>query len=118
MVSAVFGRDWESIRGRVIESAVHRIYGGGSTKPRTETRWKYVVEYEGADGAPQRVELKQEWGWLSKRMINVSGSVPLLLDRKSGKVRFDWKNPEINWKAHLDRDEQQREAEFDKALKG
>jgi hypothetical protein len=114
----MFGRKWEPITGRVVESAVYKIYGGGDKKPRTETRWKYVVEYQDDGGEPQRVELKQEWGWLTKRMINVSGSVPLLLDRRSGKVRFDWKNPEINWKAHLEQSERKSESDFERALKG
>lgn len=111
-------RDWERITGRVVDSAVHRIHGGSREKPRTETQWKYVVEYQVDGGPAQRVELKQEWGWLSKRMRNVSGKVPLLYDRRSGKVRFDWKDPSINWKAHLDESERKREDDFQKSLRG
>ena len=114
----MFGREWEPITGRVVASDVHRIYGGSKERPRTETRWKYVVEYSVDGGEPRRVELKQEWGWFSKRMINVSGKVPLLFDRGSGKVKFDWKNPDINWKAHLDQSEAKRKSEYEKALKG
>lgn len=76
------------------------------------------MEYRVDDGEPQRVELKQEWGWLSKRMINVSGKVPLLLNRRSGKVRFEWKDPRINWKAHVEQSERKRRSDFDEALRG
>jgi hypothetical protein len=79
-----------------------------------------VVEYQVDAAEPRRAELKQAWGLLSKKMINPSeGSmVPLLLDRGSGTVRFDVKNPAINWKANYNADESKRHARFDEKLRG
>ena len=114
----MFGRTWEPIEGRVVTSTVYRIYGGGEGR-RTETRWKYVVEYRPPGSAePVRVELKQAWRF--NKQINPSdgAKVPLLIDPGSGKVRFDWKDPRINWKAHLEAAERKRESDFDEALKG
>ncbi len=85
-----------------------------------QTKWKYVVEYRVDGGEPKRVELKQATGLLGPKMINPSKgqSVPLLLDRKSGEVRFDEDNPAINLKASYKADQAKRDADFKKKLSG
>lgn len=57
---------------------------------------------------------------LGNRMINppVGRTVPLLLDRRSGEVRFDWKDPRLNAAAQYKADKAKRSADFDAKLKG
>lgn len=107
---------WEPIVGRVIASdTTGQVWGdsGGAN-----VRMKYVVEYQVDGGEPKRVELKQAWALNGlPKMVDVSNrrEVPLLLNRRSGKVRFDTKNPAINYKAWV-KDDERRDA-FDEALK-
>lgn len=85
-----------------------------------QTTWKYVVEYRADGGEPKRIELKQATGLLGPKMINPAEgqSVPLLLDRKSGEVRFDADNPAINLKASYKAEQAKRDADFKKKLSG
>ena len=57
---------------------------------------------------------------LGPKMINPAKghSVPLLLDRRSGEVRFDEDNPAINLKASYKADRAKRDADFNKKLSG
>ena len=113
----MWGQGWEPIDGRVIASKIHRVTTGDSG---TQTQWEYVVEYSVDGGDPQRVMLKQAASWIwGMKMINPSEgqSVPLLLNRRSGKVRFDAKNPRINREAIYKRDKATRDAAFKQAQK-
>ncbi|WP_035844308.1 hypothetical protein [Kitasatospora azatica] len=103
----------------MIASEIARVLGGSGSGSST-TQWKYVVEYRVDGGEPQRVELKQVWGLLGKKMINppTGHDVPLLLDTTSGKVRFDVDHPAINFKAIYKADKAKRDAEFRKKLNG
>ena len=116
----MFGGSWEKIEGKVIASDVAKIIGGGSTGGAVQTKWKYVVEFTVDGEDARRAEVTQEWGVLGKRMINpqVGRTVPLLLDRRSGKVRFDWKDPRLNAAAQYEADKAKRSADFDAKLKG
>lgn len=115
----MLGRHWERISGRIVASEVDKVRGGGSMGA-TQTSWKYVVEYTLDGGDPKRVEIKQASGLLGPTMINPSKGqrVPLLLDRKSGDVRFDDDDPAINLKASLKADQTKRDAAFKKKLSG
>jgi hypothetical protein len=78
----------------------------------------YVVEYP-VNGGSQRVKLKQVASWVwGMKMINPpeGKNVPLLRNPRSGKVRFDVKNPRINAKAINQRDKAMRDARFSKEL--
>jgi hypothetical protein len=116
----VFGRRWERIEGRVIESEI--AHTSRSERGHRTTQWRYVVEYSLDGGEPQRAEVKQVAYKLggSMKMINPpNGSkVPLLLNRRSGKVRFDADDPRINEKAVFEREKAERKRKFDDALKG
>jgi hypothetical protein len=54
------------------------------------------------------------------KMINPGdgAKVPLLLHRRSGKVRFDADDPSINEKAIFEREQAERKGRYDSALKG
>lgn len=110
---------WTPISGKVIVSEIAKVYGGGAAGS-TMTRWKYVIEYSLDGGDSKRVELKQAWGLFAKKMINPSeGSrVPLLVNRRTGKVRFDVKDPAINWKVSLKADEAKGKDRFKRELDG
>ena len=83
---------------------------------------KYVVEYSIDGGELQRTELRQvayKLGGAMKMINPPKGSpVPLLLHRKSGKVRFDADDPRINEKAIDERDQVKRDKNFEDALNG
>jgi hypothetical protein len=106
---------WTHITGKVIASSVYKMYGGAG-QGASAARWKYIVEICPAGEEARRVEIKQDWGLLRRKMINpMEGSrFPLLLDAKSGDVRFDVDDPAINWKASMKADAAKREREFDR----
>jgi hypothetical protein len=113
-VRAVWGRAWEPISGRVVASEIC------SRRDALMSRHKYVIEYRVDAGQVQRVELKQPWPFWRQfpKIINPpkGSAVPLLLNRGSGKLRFDVKNPAINRKASLKANKASRDADFSKAL--
>jgi hypothetical protein len=115
----VFGRRWERIDGRVIESEI--AHTSVSERGHRTTQWRYVVEYS-VDGQRRRAEVKQVGYKLTgtMKMINPPNGteVPLLLHRRSGKVRFDADDPRINEKAVFERERAERKQRFDDALKG
>jgi hypothetical protein len=81
---------------------------------------KYLIEYRVDGRQPQRVELKRDRGWgYWPRMIDPDdgSEVPLLLDRRSGKVRFDVKNPALNFKAQRKAFEAEDKSQYAKALR-
>lgn len=111
------GRGLERIEGRVIASKVRKVLTG---QAGTQSFWEYVVEYK-VDGESRRATLKQAASWIwGTKMINVAEghSVPLLLDRKSGKVRFDVKDPRINRAAVIKRERAKQDAKFNRAKSG
>lgn len=112
----MWGQTWEPITGRVKAAKICSVRGG-EIGP---SQHKYVIEYQVDGGKAQRVELKQPWGFSYPKMIHVreGGTVPLLLNRRSGKVRFDVKNAAINYKARLRANKADRKAEYDRTLKG
>ena len=115
----MFGRNWERIEGRVIESEI--AHTSRSERGHRTTQWRYVVEYSIDGGEPQRVKVKQAAYWTgTMKMINPpnGAKVPLLLHRRSGKVRFDADDPRINEKAVFEREEAERKRRFEDALKG
>ena len=114
----MFGRDWERVDGKVLAEALHtrRLSSNG----QWYTRMKYVVEYQLPGADVQRVELKETERFGAKVMKSLTrdSTAPLLVDRKSGKVRFDTDDPRINLKAQIGRSKQRDDEEFEKALKG
>ena len=116
----MFGRRWERIEGRVIASEVAHV--STSERGHRTTQWRYVVEYSVDDGGPQRAKVKQVAYKIggAMKMINPpkGAKVPLLLNRGSGKVRFDADDPRINEKAIFQREADERKRKFDDALKG
>ena len=113
----VAGPDWTPISGKVIVREIAKVYGSGNSA--TSTRWKYVVEYAVDGGEPKRVELKQAWGVIGKKMISPpeGARVPLLINNRSGEVRFDVDDPAINWKAVSNADQAKDKARFNRELK-
>jgi hypothetical protein len=104
----------EPVEGHVI--AEKPIGRGG-----TYQQYKYLIEYAVAGGSVQRVELKRVMGWGAVPKMtapSVGDAVPLLVDRSSGKVRFDVKNPAINRRARVKAAKAQLGADYDEALKG
>ena len=108
----VFSRDLQSIKGRVIEVRRSRTFGGGSLGA-AESQHEFLVEYRLEDAEPQRVVLKEKYGKMNNPAKG--SSVPLLLDRKSGKVQWDLKDPKLNLKAHLKAQKAAADAAFDDA---
>ncbi len=115
----MFGRKWDRIEGRVIESEV--AHSSRSERGHRTTQWQYVVEYS-VDGEPRRAKVKQAAYLIggAMKMINPpkGARVPLLLNRRSGKVRFDADDPRINEKAIFERESAERKRKFDDALNG
>ena len=115
----MFGRKWERLEGRVVASEIANV--STSERGHRTTTWRYVVEYSVDGGEAQRAEVKQATYFTgTPKMINPpEGSrVPLLLHRRSGKVRFDADDPRINEKAVYEREQAGRRKRFDDALKG
>ncbi|RDH77123.1 hypothetical protein DVS77_16955 [Mycolicibacterium moriokaense] len=107
-----------SAEGTVITAAVHSV--GRHQDGETVTRMKYVVEYV-LDGKRERVELKQSRSWLLEpNMIDVmvGARVPLLVNPRTGRVRFDSRHPSINLKAALKRQKATSDAAFRRSLHG
>ncbi len=114
----MFGRNWERVDGKVLAE------GLASRRPSSDGQWytrmKYVVEYQLPGTGAERVELKEAERFGSKVMkgLTKDATAPLLVDRKSGKVRFDTDDPRINLKAQTARGKRRDDEEFEKALKG
>ena len=91
-----------------------------SERGHRTTQWQYVVEYSVDGGEPQRAKVKQvayKLGGAMKMINPPEGTeVPLLLNRRSGKVRFDADDPRINEKAIFEREAAGRKRKFDDAL--
>lgn len=104
----------------MIESEV--AHTSRSERGHRTTQWQYVVEYSVDGGEPQRAKVKQvayKIGGAMKMINPPKGTtVPLLLHRRSGKVRFDADDPRINEKAIFEREAAGRARKFDDALKG
>ena len=110
----LFG-DWKPVTGQVLASR---------EKPNW-TKWhandpfapmEYVVEYAADDGSSKRTTLLEQRGKIIRPSIG--DTVPLLLDRKSGKVKWDLKNPALDARAARKADEAAENAEFEAKLKG
>jgi hypothetical protein len=112
----MFGRDWEQVDGTVLAEAVEtqRLSSNG----QWYTRMKYVVEYQAPDGGSERVELKETEKFGSKVMTSLTkgDAAPLLVDRKSGKVRFDTDDPRINLKTRIRNTKRSEDDEFKRAM--
>ncbi|MCB0957181.1 MAG: hypothetical protein KDB06_12925 [Ilumatobacter sp.] len=79
---------------------------------------KYVVEYQLPGGDPVRVELKDEEKFGNRVMTQLAegATAPLLVDPKSGKVRFDADDPRINLKARREARKREEGDAFKRAL--
>lgn len=112
----VFGRQWERVEGEVLAEAVHRSHHTDDGTPYL--RMKYVVGYQLAGAAPVRVELKEpeRFGTKVIRSLTRGEVVPLLVDARSGKVRFDVDDPAINRKAARERARRRGDDDFRSAL--
>jgi hypothetical protein len=98
----------------VIDARRAKTFGGGSLGPLA-SRHEYIVEYQLEGAEPQRVVLKEKYGKMNSP--GNGASVPLLLDRKSGKVRWDLHDPQLNLKAYLKAQEEAKKSAFDAELK-
>jgi hypothetical protein len=118
MLETMFGRNWERVEGKVLAEGVDK--NRPSSDGQWYTRLKYVVEYELSGAGVERVELKEPERFGVKQMKGLTKGmdVPLLVDRKSGKVRFDTDDPRINLKAQSKRSRQRDDEEFEKTLRG
>jgi len=117
----VFGKrsDWIPIEGKVLASKKHSSRGSASG---AVNQMEYVVEYT-HDGEAQRAELVQEMGLNAFKMIDppIGTSVPLLIDARSGKVKFDVDDPRITNPMRRDKvNERNRAADeaYKRALNG
>ncbi|MEO6628692.1 MAG: hypothetical protein ABIP03_09000 [Aquihabitans sp.] len=104
------------MEGKVLAAAVHKSH----TTPEglAYRRMKYVVECRVPGEAVQRLELKETERFGSKvmRSLNKGETVPLLVDRSSGKIRFDVDDPQINLKVWIKKVKQREDSNFKKAL--
>ena len=116
----LFRRKWEPLEGRIVTSRTAHV--SMSERGHRTVQNEYVVEYSVDGGEPQRVKLEQvayRLGGAMKMINPPDGSkVPLLLHRRSGKVRFDADDPRINEKSVFEREKAQRNRRFDDALNG
>ncbi len=81
---------------------------------------KYVVEYQLPGAGVERVELKEaeRFGANVMKGLTKDATAPLLVDQKSGRVRFDTDDPRINLKTQAARSKRREDEEFDEVLKG
>ena len=75
---------------------------------------EYIVKYHVDGSEPQRVVLKEKYGKMNSPAKGAS--VPLLVDRKSGKVRWDLKDPKLNLKSYPKAQEEAKKAAFNAKL--
>ena len=115
----MFGRGRQiRVDGTVIAEAVHKSH---TTDTGAQyTRMKYVVEFERPGVGMERIELKEAEKFGSKVMTSLTrgDTAPLLVDEKSGKVRFDTDDPRINVKAWVAKTKRRGDDEFKRALEG
>lgn len=83
------------------------------------SRFKYIVEYTDPSGETRRAEVEQV-GRFIRWMIAppIGATVPLLVHRRSGAVRFDHKDPQINTFADQKRQRSARRQSWDEELRG
>jgi hypothetical protein len=112
-LAIMFSRDLQPIKGRVIEVRRAKTFGGGSVGPLA-SQHEYIIEYQVEGAEPQRVVLKEKYGKMNSP--GKGASVPLLLDRKSGKVTWDVNDPKLNLKAYLKAQEAAKKAAFNAKL--
>lgn len=118
ILRTMFGRNWERVDGKVVAEGLH------TRRPSSDGQWyermKYVVEYQLPGAGVERVELKgaERFGVKTMKGLTKGATAPLLVDRKSGRVRFDTDDPRINLKAQTARNKRRDDEEFEKALKG
>ncbi len=111
-------RNWERVDGTVLAESLH------TRRPSSDGQWytrmKYVVEYQLPGGGVERVELKEpeKFGVKVMKGLTKGATAPLLVDLKSGKVRFDTDDPRVNLKAQRQRSKRRDDEEFETALKG
>jgi hypothetical protein len=116
----MFGRKrgWERVDGKVLAEKIDK------RRPSQEGQWytrmKYVVEFQRPGAGVERVELVEPEKLGTKVIASLSrgSAVPLLVDPKSDKVRFDTDDPRINLKTRTRQGKQRDDDEFEKALKG
>lgn len=112
----MFGRHREAVEGKVLAEAVHKSHT--STDGIVYRRMKYVVEYHLPGEAVQRAEVleTEKLGSKVMRSLNKGETVPLLVDRRSGDVRFDVDDERINLKAWIKRTKARQDDDFRGAL--
>lgn len=106
------------VDGTVIAEAVHKQHQ--TPEGANYTRMKYVVEYRDPSGELVRTEVLETEKFGSKAMKSLTreDAAPLLIERKSGKVKFDIDDPRIDVKARTRKAKRDDEADFQRALKG
>lgn len=114
----MFGRNWEKVQGKILTEGIHKRHQ--SDNGQWCTRMKYVVEYERPGAGAEWVELKEpeKFGTNMMRTLTRGMTAPLLVDTKSGKVRFDTDDPQINLKAWISQSKRNDEDDPEKVLKG
>jgi hypothetical protein len=106
------------VEGKVLAEKIHK------RRPSQEGQWytrmTYVVEFQRPGAGVERVELVEPEKLGTKVIAPLSrgSAVPLLVDPKSDKVRFDTDDPRINLKTRTRQSKQRDDDEFEKALKG
>ncbi len=115
----MFGRGRQvRVDGTVVAEAVHKSHT--TDTGQQYTRMKYVVEFERPGAGIERVELKEAEKLGSKvmRSLTTGDTAPLLVDEKSGKVRFDTDDPRINLKVWMAEVKRREDGRFKGALAG
>lgn len=109
-----WSRGWEPRSGKVLAGEVVGFYG----RTTGLSRWQWIVEYRDDDGVDRRVEAQQVGRFIRWMVAVHQGmTVPLLVHRRSGKVRFDHKHPDINARAAMKRDDARRRGEWEHTLR-
>ncbi len=115
----MFGRGRQvRVDGTVVAEAVHKSHT--TDTGQQYTRMKYVVEFERPGAGAERLELKEAEKLGSKvmRSLTKGDTAPLLIDTKSGKVRFDTDDPRINLKVRMAKSKRRESDRFKGALAG
>jgi hypothetical protein len=115
----MFGRGRQvRVDGAVVAEAVHKSHT--TDTGQQYTRMKYVIEFERPGAGIERVELKETERLGSKvmRSLTTGDTAPLLVDAKSGKVRFDTDDPRINLKVRMSKVKHREDDRFKEALDG
>lgn len=105
----MFGHKWEHAEATII--AIHQKAAIGDPEG-SRTRFEFAADVRPADGEPFRAMLKDKMLGNTFRIPAVGEIVPVLVDVKDGKAKFDFDDPRLNLQAKR----KGQEAEFEAVM--